>query len=189
MAELAAKQIFELRETRLSLIQGELNSMPQDGASLERMLTELNRMEWLYTELFTGTRKQSIQTQVIEYTPDKIPSYEVLFRFSTQKGIVDKDDLSGYPVHFLVHNPETDVINQQEDSTDKIGNEIPEKTCGLYYYRPNRVGISVLKGQEILYRDNFVVAQFGDLMELPSSEKLMVELDPETGAIVRFKNR
>ncbi len=189
MAELAAKKIFELRETRLSLLQGELNIMPQDGSSLEKMLTELNRIEAYYTELFTGSRRQSIQTEVLEYTPEEIPCYEILFRFSSQKGIVDKEDLSGYPVHFLVHNPDTDAINQQEDSIGTNENGTLEKTCALYYYHPNRVGISLLKGQTILFRDNFVVAQFGDLMQLPSCEQLMVELDPKTGAIVRFKNR
>ncbi len=67
--------------------------------------------------------------------------------------------------------------------------ETAQHTCALYYYHPNSVGISVLKGQEILFRDNFVVAQFGDLMQLPVSDRLMVELNPETGAIVRIKNR
>lgn len=189
MAELAAKKVFELRETRLSLLQGELDVMPQDGISLEKILTELNLMEKYYTELFTGSRRQSFQTHVLEYTPEKIPSYEVLFRFSTQKGVVDKEDLSGYPVHFLVHNLETDIISQQEDSTDMNESETAQHTCALYYYHPNSVGISVLKGQEILFRDNFVVAQFGDLMQLPVSDRLMVELNPETGAIVRIKNR
>ncbi len=184
MAELAAKKVFELRDTRLSLLQGELGTMPQDGASLEKMLAELNRMEALYTELFTGSRRQSIRTETLEYTPDKIPSYEILFRFSSQKGIVDKEDLSGYPVHFLVHSPETDGINQQKDS---IGSNL--QTCALFYYHPNRVDISLLKGQTILFRDHFVIAQFGNLMQLPASEQLMVELDPETGAIVRIKNR
>ncbi|HPH57994.1 MAG TPA: DUF4831 family protein [Bacteroidales bacterium] len=189
MAELAAKKVFELRDTRLSLLQGELSTMPQDGASLEKMLTELNRMEAHYTELFTGSRRQSIRTEVLEYTPEKIPSYEILFRFSSQKGIVDKEDLSGYPVHFLVHNPGTDAISQQKDSIGGKKGETSQQTCALYYYHPNRIDISLLKGQTVLFKDNFVIAQFGDLMQLPASEQLMVELDPETGAIVRIKNR
>jgi hypothetical protein len=189
MAELAAKKVFELRDTRLSLLQGELSTMPQDGASLEKMLTELNRMEAHYTELFTGSRRQSIRTEVLEYTPEKIPSYEILFRFSSQKGIVDKEDLSGYPVHFLVHNPGTDAISQQKDSISGKKGETSQQTCALYYYHPNRIDISLLKGQTVLFKDNFVIAQFGDLMQLPVSEQLMLELDPETGAIVRIKNR
>jgi hypothetical protein len=189
MAELAAKKVFELRDTRLSLLQGELGTMPQDGASLEKMLTELNRMETHYTELFTGSRRQSVRTEVLEYTPEKIPSYEILFRFSSQKGIVDKEDLSGYPVHFLVHNPGTDAISQQKDSIGGKKGETSQQACALYYYHPNRIDISLLKGQTVLFKDNFVIAQFGDLMQLPASEQLMVELDPETGAIVRIKNR
>lgn len=189
MAELAAKKVFELRDTRLSLLQGELSTMPQDGASLEKMLSELNRMESHYTELFTGSRRQSIRTEVLEYTPEKIPSYEILFRFSSQKGIVDKEDLSGYPVHFLVHNPGTDAISQQKDSISGKKGETSQQTCALYYYHPNRIDISLLKGQTVLFKDNFVIAQFGDLMQLPASEQLMLELDPETGAIVRIKNR
>lgn len=187
MAELAAKQIFEIRETRLSLLQGELSNMPRDGASFNKMLTELNRMELYYTELFTGSRQEITHTEVIDYTPEKIPSYEILFRFSSQKGLVDKDDLSGYPVHFLVHSPETDQITQQTEDTDETKANAPTG-YGLYYYKPNMVGISILKGQQFLVRDYLTVAQFGDLMHLPAGEHFMVELDPNTGGILRYKN-
>jgi adenylate kinase len=34
-----------------------------------------------------------------------------------------------------------------------------------------------------------LIAEKYNLMQLPASEQLMVELNPETGAIVRIKNR
>lgn len=189
VAELAAKQLFDLRDTRLSLLHGDLENIPQEGSSMKLFLEELNRMENYYLELFIGTRTESFQTTCFEYLPDEIPSYDILFRFSQEKGIVDKEDLSGIPIHFLVHKPSEKQIRQSIDSI------APETTKGkkeekkalqpmLYYYYPHLSEISILNGQTVLYNQKLILAQFGDLMRLENTSPY-VELNPETGGILR----
>lgn len=195
-AELASKQIFALRETRIALMQGEVNNMPKDGEALALYLKSLDKMERSYTELFTGTKEEKVFTKYFDITPNNIPCYEVLFRFSHQKGIVDKEDLSGAPIYFLVHNREDKSISQAVDSVSVISDKSSKKkgtisaekrpaNISLYYYYPHLSEISILNGQQELYKGKFNIAQFGDLMRLISDQPIQVELNPETGGIIR----
>lgn len=54
LAEGAAKQIYRLRESRMSLLTGDLEHLPADGSSLQSMLKGMNDLEQQLTELFIG---------------------------------------------------------------------------------------------------------------------------------------
>lgn len=43
MAELVAKEIYSIRESRNALLRGEADNMPKDGAQLKLMLDNLNQ--------------------------------------------------------------------------------------------------------------------------------------------------
>ena len=54
MAELVAKEIYNIRDSRNSLTRGQADYMPKDGAALKIMLDNLSTQEKAMTELFTG---------------------------------------------------------------------------------------------------------------------------------------
>ena len=53
MAELVAKEIYNIRESKNALLRGEADNMPQDGAQLKIMLDNLNLQERAMTEMFS----------------------------------------------------------------------------------------------------------------------------------------
>ena len=81
MAELVAKEIYNIRESKNALLRGEADNMPQDGAQLKIMLDNLNLQERAMTEMFSGTLKEEPQTFTIRLTPKEMDN-EVAFRFS-----------------------------------------------------------------------------------------------------------
>lgn len=191
MAELAAKQIFSLRETRLALIQGEVENMPSDGAGLALMLQQLDQTEKAYTELFTGSRRESCQTIRFDIVPEKGLSRQVVFRFSNQKGVVGKDDLSGRPV-YLNLSPRSDApLTQVRDSfmveraTKKTPARMEALPVGLYFYQPVQIAFSIVDAEQTYLEGQCCFAQEGDLLFLEPASDIKVELDPATGAIIR----
>ena len=56
MAELVAKEIYNIRESKNALLRGQADNMPSDGAQLKIMLDNLNLQEEAMTEMFSGTR-------------------------------------------------------------------------------------------------------------------------------------
>ena len=54
MAELVAKEIYSIRESKNALLRGEADNMPKDGAQLKLMLDNLNQQETAMTEMFSG---------------------------------------------------------------------------------------------------------------------------------------
>lgn len=191
MAELAAKQIFNLRETRLALIQGEVEHMPSDGAGLALLLEQLDLTETAYTELFTGSHRESCQVVHFDIIPEKGLGRQVAFRFSSQKGVVDKDDLSGRPV-YLSFSPRPDTpLTQVRDSfmveraTKKTPAKMEAVPVGLYYYQPVQTAFSIVDAGQTFLNGRCCFAQLGDLMFLEAASDIKVELDPVTGAIVK----
>lgn len=100
-AESVAKQIYRIREARMSLISGESEHTPADGKAMELALRELNRQEEELTALFVGTTYTTRHTATVEYTlSDSLTTHnqDMLLRFSRFSGPVATDDLSGEPV-------------------------------------------------------------------------------------------
>ena len=54
MAELVAKEIYNIRESKNALLRGESDNMPKDGAQLKLMLDNLTLQERAMTEMFAG---------------------------------------------------------------------------------------------------------------------------------------
>ena len=75
-AEVAAKQIYRLRESKMDIVSGEADNMPPDGEAMKLVL------------------------------PQDDLNKEVLFRFSEKLGLLDADDLGGQPVYLSLHATE-----------------------------------------------------------------------------------
>lgn len=96
MAELVAKEIYSIRESKNALLRGEADNMPKDGAQLKLMLDNLNQQETAMTEMFSGKIKKEPKTFTIRLTPKEMKD-EVAFRFSRKLGVVANNDLAGEP--------------------------------------------------------------------------------------------
>ncbi|MBQ7945561.1 MAG: DUF4831 family protein [Bacteroidales bacterium] len=188
MAELAARQIFSIRETRLALLHGELENYPLDGEGFKLFLQELNDMEKQYLELFVGSHKEIVYQCKVQFVPEKGNHHDIVCRFSSQDGIIDKDDLSGRPIYCFIENSQRNII-QTPDSLSFQGkkkNETfkKEEPAGLYYYQPEMANISIKDGSQTLWRQDMVLAQMGQLLRLKTYDGLSIVLNPETGAII-----
>lgn len=105
MAELTAQEIYEIRESRSMLAKGQADFMPKDGEQLKLMLQELGTQDEALTSLFTGVTTSDTTTHTITYLVNKPVKRDVLFRFSSDFGLVDSDDLSGTP-YYIYRRPE-----------------------------------------------------------------------------------
>ena len=81
LAEGAAKQIYRIRESRLSLLTGDVDHFPADGASFTTILKELDKKEKELTELFIGSTTKEIQKQTLSLQPHEALKNEVLSAF------------------------------------------------------------------------------------------------------------
>lgn len=97
MAEVAAKQIYRIRESRLDLSTGESDQKPADGAALKLMMQQLDEQENTLMAMFMGTTETEQVVKHFTWTPTEETKNEIIFRISDLIGIVDKNNLSGAP--------------------------------------------------------------------------------------------
>ena len=107
MAEVAAKSIYRIRESRQDLLTGEVENVPKDGEAMRIILGNLNAQEKLWTELFTGSSETKTCSKEFTVEPESERMNEILFRFSRYSGPVAADDLSGSPVYWNLQNLRT----------------------------------------------------------------------------------
>jgi hypothetical protein len=180
IAELAANEIFNIRENRKNLLTQDVDKAPSDGQSYEIVLSELNRMEKYYTELFTGKKDQVKNTYTFVYEPENnIES--ILFRFSKAQGVVDKSDLSGNPVYINISKQQ--VIEKPQINKGKSKKE--ETNAGLYYRIPGKASVKITDGINILKESELTIAQFGQIFNLPAKNYKSIELCPLTGNLIK----
>jgi hypothetical protein len=181
MAELAAKQIYRLRDSRMNLITGDMDKLP-DGKALEQMLDNIDRSEKELTALFVGKTTTVPAQFTFEITPEQDVRNEVLFRLSALTGVVGRDDLSGQPFYVNV-----------KDATDKL-NPVREKESqnGLYYRLPGTAQVTITDPSgNVLFTRGMTVAQFGTVHSLSAAlfnkSAVKAHFDPQTGALLSLE--
>ena len=172
MAELVAKEIYNIRESKNALLRGEADNMPQDGAQLKIMLDNLNLQERAMTEMFSGTLKEEPQTFTIRLTPKEMNN-EVAFRFSKRLGIVANDDLAG--------ELKTPAI-PEEDSKKKVD--------GVAYNVPGRAHVILTGNNKKIFDGELPVTQFGTIEYLApvlfnKNSTIKVLFDTATGGLIK----
>jgi hypothetical protein len=179
MAEGAAKQIYDIRESRLNLLSGEMDHLP-DGNALRTMLSGLDRKEKELTELFVGSTSKETKVYKVYFTPDKVVSNDVLFRLSTNRGVVSKDDLSGEP-YFITISPEKFTFQEPDPRAKPI-------KAGLYTVLPATTTIAISDGVKNLLEKTLELPQFGELVSLPETmfraPDVKVKVDTQTGRLL-----
>ncbi|MGN0186424.1 MAG: DUF4831 family protein [Paludibacteraceae bacterium] len=158
MAELAAKQIYQIRESRTALLSGDNETLP-DGVALEVMLKRLDAAEHELVALFVGKTITYSRTATYTVTPTAAMEREVLFRISSHEGLVAADNLIGEPIYLSVEIP------KQTTHHAPVETVVP---CGIVYNVPATAVVSVSDGVGVLTQNTIIMPQFGSVACLPA---------------------
>ncbi len=164
MAEIAAKQLYRIRESRLNLVTGEVDELPADGESYRLILQQLDEQAAALTALFMGTTQTESIVQHINYLPEDEVSNEVIFRISDLYGIVDSDNLSGAPIYLtLTITEEGTLPTNQKGELKKMPKD------AVAYAIPGEAEITISNGTKNFFQGRIPVAQFGVIFGLDPS--------------------
>ena len=183
MAELVAKEIYNIRESRNALLRGETDTPPQDGNQLKLMLDNLQLQDEVLTEMFKGKAEKDTQTIRLRITPEEMKD-RVVFRFSQKLGLLDKDDLAGEPYYLSITNLQTPAIPAATEEDKK------KELEGVAYNVPGRARIVLMQGNRTLTETELPVTQFGTreylapvLFNKNSTTKVL--FDTATGGLIK----
>jgi hypothetical protein len=158
MAELCAQEIYDIRDSKNSLIRGEADNTPKDGAQLKLMLDQLDKQAAALESLFSGTTQTDTEVFSLFFDPQEETDHNVLFRFSQKLGVLDYDNLAGEPVVASIKALET--IPTAVPS-EEVAKKRAKMEHGVYYNVPVRTKIKVtFDGQEYVNMET-PMAQFG----------------------------
>lgn len=187
MAELAAKQIYRIRESRMNILTGEADNMPADGESLRIIMEQLDAQEKALTALFTGTEQVEVYTEVVTFKPEDDVENSIVLRFSDYLGFVDVNNLSGAPIYVSV-----EITKRGEYPVDNNGVVKMAPKGALAYTIPGEAVISVAYDGDVVCEERVQVAQLGVVYGLDPAlitdkkEPTYVIFDPSTGGIVEM---
>lgn len=184
MAELTAKEIYSIRESKNNLTRGQADYMPTDGESLKIMLANLNKQEQALMQLFEGTTVKETRKFTLTLKPTDDIEQEVLFRFSQKLGVVGANNLAGEPVYVSLKNLKTVPAPVLDEKAKK-------KLDGVVYCVPGKAHVTITKGKETFYEGELSFAQFGNqevlsrkLFDKKTTTKVL--FDPATGGILKI---
>lgn len=188
MAELVAKEIYNIRDSRNAILRGQTENVPKDGEALKIILTNLDEQEAALVAMFKGQTKTTKEEITIQLSPDNADNEEnVLYRFSNKLGVLDTDDLSGSPVYYSIKNL-TDLPQPVEDKKAKK----VKRPQGIVYNIPGKVLLKIFDNKNVLYEEEIPVAQFGNTDVLAADlfnkgANTRVTFDPSTGSIRKIE--
>ncbi|GHT76706.1 DUF4831 domain-containing protein [Bacteroidia bacterium] len=183
MAEVAAKNIYKIRESRQDILTGETDNVPKDGEAMKLILKNLDAQEKAWMELFTGTSATMKHHKQIVVEPTGEINHEILFRFSKYLGVVDTDDLSGQPVYWSLKDLKTVEIAPVDPKKQT------KEALSLVYNVPGKANLSLFYENKNLFSATFDLTQFGttEILEtsLLENKKALVRIYfyPQLGAI------
>ena len=195
LAELVAKEIYNIRESRNLIIRGQGEHMPQDGESFRIVLAGLDEQEQAFTQLFTGVTTTEVTTQTYQVIPEAAVDKLILGRFSRKLGLLHGDDLAGSPIYIdikcrqTILEPTAEALALAATSKTKKDTSLQD---GLVYNLPGKADVKVYTNAQVLADGMFVLAQFGRTETLSSTlltkkRNIKVTLDPITGALLKVE--
>ncbi|MBP1617987.1 MAG: hypothetical protein H6Q14_1814 [Bacteroidetes bacterium] len=187
-AELIAKQIYKLRESKNNILTGEADNMPPDGNAYKIVMDQLTQQEKALTQMFIG--QETAETSSVAFTvvpSDKNIDKQVLFRFSKHLGVVPADDLSGAPVYLSLTN-KTPIV--KPILTPKEEKALAEKfSKGIIYNIPGKANLRISFDSKEFVKKEIDVVQYGQQDVLAekmfdnNKQPVKVIFFPDLGAI------
>lgn len=194
MAELTAKEIYNIRESRNNITRGQADFVPTDGESLKFMLESLTAQETALLTLFSGTNETEEITFTINVTPDEALSKQILFRFSTKLGVLPIDNLAGEPVWIdITDRKMSDNYAMDPDQQKKLQAAKSKKESTFLYYRlPGRAALRIYNNRTTFLEQEIQMAQFGNVEIISSSimgkmADAKITFDTTTGAVLTIE--
>ena len=189
MAQLCAKEIYNIRDARNELTRGQAETMPKDGEQLRLMMASMDQQERALTELFTGTTVCDTLEEVFVYCNDGEVEKNVLFRFSEFYGFCEANDLSGAPYYISIK----DLHRTPEDTRTEKEKMKQKDDTGLYINVPGQAHVSIYQQERLWVERDFTYAQFGRVENLGTglfNKKLETtyEVVPTTGQMINMKS-
>lgn len=197
MAELVAREIYSIRESKNALLRGEAENLPKDGAQLQIMLDNLNKQEKAMVQMFEGkvtTEKHHFTKRV---TPEEMSNH-VVFRFSKKLGFVEADDLAGEPVELSIVNKQL-IPEQPAEPEGKSSRSIfsiltnGNKSAieGVAYNVPGKADVKLTYQHKDIINTELSLTQFGTREYLADqlfnrNTVTKVLFDVNTGALLKI---
>ncbi|MBK5719707.1 DUF4831 family protein [Dysgonomonas sp. Marseille-P4677] len=159
-AELIAKQIYRLRESRNNILTGDADNMPPDGNAYQLVMSQLEEQEKALSAMFTGTEAVEKGYKSFTVIPDERDiDNRIIFRFSSKLGVVDANDLSGQPVTLSLKNKdprEVPVLTPKEEK------DLEKKfSAGIIYNIPNKAALQITYNGRTYVQKECDVVQYG----------------------------
>ncbi|MBQ8520226.1 MAG: DUF4831 family protein [Bacteroides sp.] len=184
MAELVAKEIYNIRESKNRLTLGKADYMPKDGEALQIMLDNLNTQEQALTEMFAGYSENTDHEFTFVVHPQTDLKDSIVCRFSNKLGILKPDNLAGEPICISLTQK-----NPTDASTEDSGKK--KQPNGIIYNIPGKAQVTVKNGRQTYFDEEVSFAQFGETEVLVNSlfnkkVNTRVIFDPVTGGILKI---
>ena len=150
MAEMVARQIYQIRESRTALLTADLDHIP-DGKALKTMLTQLEREEAELLAFFVGKRTTYKVTKEYKITPDDLKQY-VIARISAAEGLTESSNVIGEPIYLTVKGTyyNAPLADPKKEKAPK----------GFYYNVPGKAEI-IVEAPDFTTQTSLLIAQFG----------------------------
>ena len=189
-AEIAAQEIYRLRDSRTAVLSGETDQPFADGQALRIAVQGLDAAERSLTERFIGTTDTITYVRLIRPL-DVVEGQQVALRFSEREGLLSSDDLRGEPIYL-----ETKITERAPELTERDQKKKEKQLRkGVVYVVPGSADIRLLYRGSRIAGGSFPIAQLGSLEALEGglfTDKRMetsVRFDPATGAILKVDSR
>ena len=181
MAEMVARQIYHIRESRTALLSADLDQMP-DGEALKTMLAQLDKEEAELVAFFVGKSTYYTITKTYSISPDDDLKDHVIARISSAEGLIDANNVIGEPIYL---NVEGTYINAP--LTDPKKEKAPK---GFYYNVPGKAKITV-ESHDFATQTTLPIAQFGYTTylnaQLTNNKTARITFNPELGTILKIE--
>lgn len=193
MAELVAKEIYNIRESKNLLLRGQNDNMPKDGEALKIILDGINEQEEALMQLFVGTTVTEQTMLTYQVIPESDIERLVLGRFSRKLGVLHKDDLGGAPLYVDIKGKQlTSDSVDIETAGKKQSAKKNGKQDGLVYNLPGKATVKVYTNTATLAEAKMQLAQFGTTETLAASlfskkNDIKVTLEPHTGGLIKIE--
>ena len=180
MAEMVARQIYQIRESRTALLTADLDQLP-DGDALKTMLAQLDLQETELLAFFVGKTQTYTITKEYRIAPDDDLKQYVIARISTAEGLIESNNVIGEPIYLSIKG-----TYYNAPLTDPKKEKAPK---GFYYNVPGKAKITV-ESHDFTTQTTLPIAQFGYTTylndQLTNNKTAKIIFNPELGTITKI---
>jgi hypothetical protein len=152
----AAAQIFNIRQSRLDVLTGNVDH-PADGAAFKLILQALDAQEEQLLTLFCGVKIESRQVNTFSILPEKPGTTAALFYFSERAGVVNKNTAGAKEVWYEIGK----LVVPASATPDPQGLDM------IRYRIPQVTEVSAGIDKTVIIGEQKTICQFGNIVSFP----------------------